>query len=315
MSKATALIWGIHDQYAQLNPFYEREISRGNLEITGYGIRNNDKYSLFEDRGGQKPLQKLSFRIAIVSAKHFLEEKSALQSLGIAENDIVDGRVFQVPGFDFPRFLRERKAYGIWAKDFASDASYCIYPRVYSWKKTVLTLGTKSYIAWAILDEGNSRGTISIGSYTSIAGSIAFELGTNNDHAYRTVTSYARSVFDWTIPPEEYPDTFSRPCEISIGSDVWIGRAAVLKSVNPDRPLNIGNGAVIAADSVVTKSVPPYAIVGGNPAKIIRYRFPPDVVDALERIRWWDWSPEKIRDWFPCFAHPQELIARWEREG
>jgi acetyltransferase-like isoleucine patch superfamily enzyme len=74
-----------------------------------------------------------------------------------------------------------------------------------------------------------------------------------------------------------------------IGSDVWIGCNSIILP-----GIEIGNGAIIAAGSIVTKSVPPYAIVGGNPAKIIRYRFEENIINELERIKWFDWDIERI---------------------
>jgi acetyltransferase-like isoleucine patch superfamily enzyme len=75
--------------------------------------------------------------------------------------------------------------------------------------------------------------------------------------------------------------------EVSIGSDVWIGtRAIVLRGVN------VGHGAIIAANAVVTKNVPDYAIVAGVPAKIIRYRFDPDKIKWLLESNWWELDKE-----------------------
>lgn len=82
-----------------------------------------------------------------------------------------------------------------------------------------------------------------------------------------------------------------------------------MKSTNPDKPLIIGDGAVIASDSVVVKNVPPYAIVGGNPAQIIKYRFEPHVIEALLRIKWWDWSLDKIHDNFQYFNDVEKFIS------
>jgi virginiamycin A acetyltransferase len=76
---------------------------------------------------------------------------------------------------------------------------------------------------------------------------------------------------------------------IHIGSDVWLGtKVTVLSGVS------IGHGAVVAAGSVVTKNVPPYAIVAGIPAKVIRYRFDEPTIEKLLAIKWWDWTDEKI---------------------
>jgi acetyltransferase-like isoleucine patch superfamily enzyme len=72
---------------------------------------------------------------------------------------------------------------------------------------------------------------------------------------------------------------------ITIGNDVWIGYGAYLA-----RGVKVGDGAVIAAHAVVTRNVPPYAIVGGVPARLIRYRFDPEIVEALQRLRWWNYG-------------------------
>jgi acetyltransferase-like isoleucine patch superfamily enzyme len=77
---------------------------------------------------------------------------------------------------------------------------------------------------------------------------------------------------------------------ITIGNDVWIGEEALILS-----GVTIGDGTVIGARSVVTKDVPPYAVVGGNPARIIRYRFGKEEIAHLLEIQWWNWSLEKIK--------------------
>ncbi|HEX5667190.1 MAG TPA: CatB-related O-acetyltransferase, partial [Chitinophagaceae bacterium] len=74
-----------------------------------------------------------------------------------------------------------------------------------------------------------------------------------------------------------------------IGNDVWIGYNATIMA-----GVTIGDGAIIATNSTVTKDVAPYSIVGGNPVQEIRRRFPDEVVQKLLEIRWWDWDAEKI---------------------
>lgn len=76
----------------------------------------------------------------------------------------------------------------------------------------------------------------------------------------------------------------------NIGHDVWIGHGAVIQA-----GVCIGNGAVIGSNAVVTKDVPPYAIVAGVPAKVLRFRFPQEIIEQLEEMKWWNWKDEKIR--------------------
>jgi tetrahydrodipicolinate N-succinyltransferase len=84
--------------------------------------------------------------------------------------------------------------------------------------------------------------------------------------------------------------------DVSIGNDVWIGRNTIILSGT-----TIGDGAVIGAGSVITKDVPPYAIVVGNPGRIVKYRFEQMVIEKMLRIRWWDWDPSFI------FMNSQDL--------
>ena len=97
---------------------------------------------------------------------------------------------------------------------------------------------------------------------------------------------------------------------VHIGNDVWIGQDAAIKG-----GVTIGDGAIVGANALVTKDVPPYAIVGGVPAKIIKYRFSREDIDFLLSIRWWDWDVEKIRKLAPCFQSIEKLkIALLERK-
>ncbi len=82
-----------------------------------------------------------------------------------------------------------------------------------------------------------------------------------------------------------------------IGSDVWLCDNAIVLT-----GIRIGHGAIIGAGAVVTKDVPDYAIVGGNPAKVISYRFPEEQRKALLDIAWWDWPDEDVRDAVPLIA-------------
>ncbi|QNV66588.1 CatB-related O-acetyltransferase [Pseudomonas sp. CFA] len=89
----------------------------------------------------------------------------------------------------------------------------------------------------------------------------------------------------------------------TIGHDVWIGEGVLIKG-----GITIGTGAVIGMGSVVTKDVPPYAIYGGNPARLIRYRFPESIVEGLLKSRWWELSDEQLSVAAAHFTDPEAFL-------
>lgn len=145
----------------------------------------------------------------------------------------------------------------------------------------VLEMGFSSYGAPTVHGQESQ---VRIGKYTSIANSATFDAGMQHQH--RSVSTYPF----WILGAEKNGYTQTRG-PIVVGSDVWIGDGALIMS-----GLEIGDGAVIGARAVVTRSVPPYAIVGGVPARVIGYRFEPKIVEALLKIKWWDWPMEKVKE-------------------
>jgi acetyltransferase-like isoleucine patch superfamily enzyme len=90
-----------------------------------------------------------------------------------------------------------------------------------------------------------------------------------------------------------------------IGHDVWIGRNALIK-----QGVTIGNGAVVGMGSVVTKDVAPYAIVGGNPAKLIRYRFTDEIIENLIASKWWELPENKLKEYAIYFKNPSLFLEK-----
>lgn len=127
-----------------------------------------------------------------------------------------------------------------------------------------------------------------IGKFCQIASDVTFIMNGAN-HLTNAVSTYPFAIFgeDWSgaMEGKTYP---SRGNTI-IGNDVWVGYGATIMA-----GVTVGDGAIIATKSVVTKDVPPYTIVGGNPAREIRQRFSAAEIERLLELRWWDWPVERI---------------------
>jgi acetyltransferase-like isoleucine patch superfamily enzyme len=126
-----------------------------------------------------------------------------------------------------------------------------------------------------------------IGRFCSIADGVTMFLGGN--HRADWVTTYPFSVLDDWRAAKDIQGHPATNGDVVIGNDVWIGADSTILS-----GVEIGDGAIVAAGAMVTRNVPPFAIVGGNPARLIQMRFPPAEVEALLSIAWWDWPKERI---------------------
>jgi virginiamycin A acetyltransferase len=124
-----------------------------------------------------------------------------------------------------------------------------------------------------------------IGKFCQFAHGTTFITSTAN-HPMTGFSTYPFKVFK----PETMMAYINLPFKDTVvGNDVWIGHGATIMP-----GVTIGDGAIIATAAVVTRDVEPYSIVGGNPARVIRKRFPDDVIAELLRVRWWDWEIERI---------------------
>ncbi|MBO4403654.1 MAG: CatB-related O-acetyltransferase [Bacteroidales bacterium] len=130
-----------------------------------------------------------------------------------------------------------------------------------------------------------------IGNFTAIGKDTVITVGQHPTN-YLTFHSIFYKKGNWGWHDEWVaPIEFQSGKNVTVGNDVWIGRQCIVLD-----GVNIGDGAIVATGAVVTKDVPPFAVVGGVPAKIIRYRFAKEVVDRLEEIQWWNLPDEKITE-------------------
>lgn len=136
--------------------------------------------------------------------------------------------------------------------------------------------------------------TLQIGAFCSIAEGVKIFLG--GEHRIEWVTTFPFSVL-WESARDikGHPKTKG---DVIIGNDVWLGAEAVILS-----GVSIGDGAVVGARSVVTGDIPPYGIVAGNPARMVKKRFDDQTIARLLHIRWWDWEDSRIQKALPLLLN------------
>ena len=152
-----------------------------------------------------------------------------------------------------------------------------------------------------------------IGKFVSIAAMTRINPGNHPMHRATQAhfTYRASAYFPGEADDAEFFD-WRRAHHVTIGHDVWIGHGAIIL---PGR--NIGTGAVIAAGAIVTKDVAPYTIVAGNPARVIRRRFPEDIAAELTELAWWDWDHETLRLALPDFRKlaVEDFLSKYRNGG
>jgi acetyltransferase-like isoleucine patch superfamily enzyme len=141
-----------------------------------------------------------------------------------------------------------------------------------------------------------------IGSYCSIAPHAIVGGGVHPvDRVSTSPFTYGSAAQSSPFPLPPLPDFVENP-KTFIGHDVWIGYAAVILP-----GVSIGNGAIVAAGAVVTRDVPPYAVVAGLPARVQRFRFSPEDIAWLQQAQWWNWTDAELRQRLPYFSDPARL--------
>jgi acetyltransferase-like isoleucine patch superfamily enzyme len=180
-----------------------------------------------------------------------------------------------------------------WRSPFSRDDPWLAKYEIGEW-----TYGHPKVLDWG------SGAKLQIGRFCSIAGDV--KLFVDGEHHTDWVSTFP--ITGLLTEEDNRTHCVASKGDLIIGNDVWIcDGAAILSGVR------IGNGAVVGARSLVTKDVPPYAVVAGNPARVVRFRLSAEQISQLEQIAWWDWPVDRVREAIPllCSAAIDEFIARY----
>lgn len=148
-----------------------------------------------------------------------------------------------------------------------------------------------------------------IGKYCSIGSGTVFILGGNQGHHIDWISTFP-FYFQANIFKAS-KNAYLKAGNTRIGDDVWVGTEAMIMS-----GVTIGTGAVISARAVVVKDIPPYAVVGGNPAKVLKYRFKEEEIKKLQTMQWWNWTESEVKASMHliCNTKIDDLWQHWQEK-
>lgn len=181
-----------------------------------------------------------------------------------------------------------------WRSPFCKDDPWLAKYEIGEW-----TYGQLRVLSWG------TDSKFRVGRYCSIGGGVTIIV--DGQHRLDWVTTYPMRLITGEASA---PGQVVTKGNVEIGNDVWIGDGATILS-----GVKIGNGAVVGARAVVAKGVPAYTIVAGNPARLIRTRFSEGQVAALEKIAWWNWPDERVKQAMPalCASRVDDFIQEHSR--
>jgi len=144
-----------------------------------------------------------------------------------------------------------------------------------------------------------------VGKYSSIAGGCRLH-GPDNHPWVNNRKCVSNYPFGDKNPEWNYPKSGGKG-QGSIGNDVWVGENVHILS-----GVKVGDGAIIGAGAVVAKNIPPYAVVVGNPGRVVKYRFTPKQIKSLLKIKWWDWTKEEVVQRVEDLVDINKFIDKYE---
>ncbi len=165
------------------------------------------------------------------------------------------------------------------------------------------SVGDYTYISnYCLID----KSVKSIGKYCSIAYNCRIGSGSHPTNWVSTHRFAYAKKYGFRSDDIDYTD---KNFDTYIGNDVWIGaNVTILAGVK------IGNGAIIGAHSLVTKDVEPYSVVIGTPARHLKFRIPSEQIEKFQRLEWWNWSDQKIKENIHLFSDPEEFLKEFDEE-
>ena len=149
-----------------------------------------------------------------------------------------------------------------------------------------------------------------IGKFCSIACGAKFIFNSAN-HTLSSLSTYPFPIFfeEWGLDIKDITKAWDNKGNIVVGNDVWIGNGAKIMA-----GVHIGDGAVVAADALIVKDVEPYSIVGGVPAKLIKWRFSPEIIERFKKIKWWEYDESIIKKNAKLFENVEQMLEQFEKE-
>jgi len=260
----------------------------------------------------------LNNRDVIIWGTPTLLVRRTLKPYNISRAEYVDPQkhyVVAVTEDDLTDFKMDEQSNAFnYVEDYFSFGDYgrCL---PFEWDCYGAKIGRQTYFGEKILYSCGFGYIKSIGQFTSINLSVLVygdhqqDMSFLSDRLQELFTDENKRLYNEKIISNPKNPYGKHSGGITIGSDVWIGANAF---INASKVASIGDGAIIGSGAVVLEDVPPYAVVIGAPAKIKRYRYSPEIIECLLKVKWWEWSTEEINENADALMSPEIFLSRYQ---